>query len=97
ADEHGKRVGQPREATHDGAHAVVQRIAAAAQRERLLEHEQERDAGADGRDERKDRARVHAFGPAGDVRPDAGPHRKWPSRIPTTTAITKADPGYACT
>ena len=35
--------------------------------------------------------------PDGEVLPVAGPHRKCPRRIPITTAMTKAVPGYECT
>src|SRR5438034_305490 len=90
-DQDRKGIRDAGKAADEGADIVVERVIARAEGERLLEHEQESDQRRRGGDEGQDRLRrkPHCLG-AGEVRPNAGPHRKCPSSIPTTTAITNA-------
>src|SRR5205814_8978761 len=69
-----------------------------ARRQRHLEYQEQRDQrgrrSADGQDRfRGEGHRRHS----GDVGPYAGPHRKWPIMMPSTTAATRPIPGYECT
>src|SRR5207253_10683002 len=99
ADHDRERVGHARESPDGRSHVVADRVATRAQGDRLFEHQQERDQCKCGRDEGDDGLGCdrHGFMPCGDVRPHAGPHRKCPSRMPITTAMTNAAPGYEWT
>src|ERR1700682_932002 len=74
---------------------IAQWVSPCPQRKRFFEHEQESHQGARSGDEGKYRRRgqLHFSGPAGNVRPRTGPHRKCPSSTPITTAMKKAEPG----
>src|SRR4051794_24842217 len=89
SDDDRHRVGDARETAYGGADVVGDRVAAGAERHRLLEHQEKRDERHQSRDQGDDglRTEVH-FLAAGDVRPWAGPQRKWPMTMPTTTAMT---------
>src|SRR5713226_4356250 len=94
-DQDRQHVGAPRESPDKRPHAVAHRVPAAPQGDGLFEHEQKRDTDSGRGDQRQDRlgTQVHVCPPPGDVRPRAGPQRKCPSRMPTTTATMNAHAG----
>src|SRR5438477_12108709 len=96
-DHNREHIRAARETPDQSPHAIRDRVAAAAQRDGFLEHKEKRDAHAGRGDERQDHlwGEVHGVPSVGEVLPLAGPHRKWPRRIPTSTATMNAHAGWS--
>src|SRR5712664_2332262 len=99
SDEHCQDVRASGEPPHERTHPIAHRVSARSEGDCLFEHQEKRDSDPGGRDQGEDRLRreVHCCPPDGDVLPLAGPHRKCPRRMPTTTATMNAHAGWSWT